>query len=165
MAGSVFRAAEVMDMAIAIEEDGRKLYEACASGQFDPRVQDVFRYMVAQETEHIRIFEGMKDDLPDYELPETYPGEMQAYLASFAEQRVFDDAELSDKQCEIFTDHNAAIDRAVALERKSILFYSAVKGAVRESEQGAIDDIIAQEHLHIRRLLELRRELEGRSDT
>jgi rubrerythrin len=165
MAKSLFRAAEVMDMAIAIEEDGRRLYEACASSQLDPRVLDVFEYMVAQENKHIRIFEGMKDDLPDYELPETYPGEMQAYLASFAEQRVFDEAELSNKQCEIFTDHSAAIDRAVALERKSILFYSAVKGVVRKSEQDAIDEIIAQEHLHVRRLLELRRELEGRSDT
>ena len=164
MENSLFRAAEIMDMAIAIEEDGRALYQSCVSDQFDPRVQEVFKYMVAQEKEHICIFRQMRDGLPDYELPETYPGEMADYIATFVQQRVFDEPELSGESCRAFADHDEAIDTALELERRSILFYSAMSSVVRESEQAAIEKIIAQEHLHIRRLLQLRRELEGRSE-
>jgi len=45
---------------------------------------------------------------------------------------------------------------AVELERSSIAFYSGVKQIVRESEKGVIDDVITEEHRHIRRLLELK---------
>jgi rubrerythrin len=50
----------------------------------------------------------------------------------------------------------------VDFENRSIRFYSGLKKAVPSSDQKQIDEIIAQEHEHIRRLEALRDEKEKR---
>ena len=46
--------------------------------------------------------------------------------------------------------------QAIGFEKDSILFYSAMKQLVRQSEREALDQVISEEQGHIRRLVELR---------
>lgn len=153
----IFRASELMDMALQIERNGMRFYRHCAAADIDPEIKEIFEYLVEQEKEHLQLFSGMKEGLDDYSLPESYPGEMRSYVEGFVEGRVF--SRPQEAQQPRLANANEAIDFAIQFEEYSILFYSTMKRLVRDSEQEVVERVIGEEHKHIRRLLELRRGL------
>jgi rubrerythrin len=156
----VFRASEILDMAIQIERQGLSFYETCASSGLRQDVSKVFRQLMGQEQLHVQIFSRMKAGLDDYSLPETYTGEMRSYIDSFVRDQVFYGPSGALGQPSRIEDPFTAIEFGIGFERRSIMFYSAIKEVIRESETRVVDDVIAQEHGHIRWLLALRRKLE-----
>ncbi len=159
----VFRAVELMDMAVRIEERGRAFYEACLNAATDSGLKDVFHYLMEQEIEHARVFSHMKEDLPeDRILPESYPGELRNYLDPFVEGEVFDDAGMASKRSREAEDPVEAVEAALEFEKASILFYSGMKPFVRRSEAEVVDRVMAEEHAHVRRLLSFRQKITSR---
>jgi len=163
MAQPIFRAGEVLDMAIEVEQDGIMFYEAFRQRSQDPRATDVFDYLIDQERKHMATFSQIKSELAeDYPLPESYPGEMRRYMDCFVKDRIFQDPGKAAEQEETLSDPFRAIETALDFEQRSIVFYSKIKSIVRPSEGGAIDRVIAQEHTHIEKLLDLRENLDRR---
>lgn len=159
---ALFRASEMLDMAIQIEQQGLEFYKACLAAQTNPEVKEVFQYLADQEKEHASIFSRMKAELPDdYTLPESYPGEMQHYMDTFVKGKVFEDPAEAGKKGMEMADPLAVIDFGLEIEKASILFYSGMKEYVRSSEVQDIDRIIAEEQQHVKRLLALRKDVEG----
>lgn len=156
----IFRAGEILDMAVQIERQGISFYEACASSSLQRDVLEVFRHLMEQERLHVEIFSQMKAGLVDYSLPETYAGEMRSYVDSFVRDQVFSQQEEAFREGADISDPFTAIEFAIAFEQRSILFYTSIKEVIRQSETKVVDDVIAQEHDHIRRLLRLRHTLE-----
>lgn len=152
----LFQATEILDMAIRIERNGADFYEACAEAASNPAAREVFKYLVEQEHRHLELFQGMKQGLETQSLPESYPGELLAYIESLVSDRVFEEAQRGREQAQRIGDHEEAIRFAIEFEEKSILFYSAVKQVARESEKHVIEEVIGEEHKHILRLIELR---------
>lgn len=157
---TLFRASELIDMAVEIEHEGADFYETCARNSSEESVRKVFNSLVGQEHEHARVFESMKEGLEDYTLPESYPGENRSYLRGFVQDKVFSSAGEATEKAEKTEDPLQAVDMALGFEKSSILFYSGMKQLVRASEHDAIDRIINEEHNHIRRLLNLKKNLE-----
>lgn len=155
----LFQAAEVLDMAIEIERQGLAFYQGCAAARASEQVADVFAYAAEQERQHIERFATMKRDLDEYTVPESYPGETLSYLRGFLSHRVFSSVDEASCSAEAIEDEMEAVDMAIELERSTIGFYSGIKQIVRDSEKSVIDEILAEEHRHIRRLLELKNEL------
>lgn len=156
----VFRAVEMLDMAIQIENRGIRFYEGCATARLRQDVLEVFRHLIEQEQLHVEIFSRMKAGLDDYSLSETYTGEMRNYVDSFVQDQVFYQPAEAFQNASDIKDPFEAIEFGIGFERRSILFYSAIKEVIRHSETKVVDDVIAQEHGHIRRLLALRHKLE-----
>ena len=69
----MFRASEILQMAIEIERSGLAFYEACVQAASDGRVAEVFQFMAGEEKKHIEIFGNMEEPLAHYELPQTHP--------------------------------------------------------------------------------------------
>ncbi len=157
---AVFRAGEVLDMAVQIENQGIKFYEACASASLRQDVLEVFRQLIEQERLHVQIFSVMKAGVDDYSLPETYAGEMRSYVDTFVRDRVFHGPAEALRQASDIEDPFRAIEFSIGFEQRSILFYSAIKEVIRYSEIAVVDNVVAQEHGHIRWLLGLRHKLE-----
>ena len=159
----LFRASEVLDMAIQIEIEGVSFYNACIQAALGKEIEDVFHYLVHQEQEHIQVFKGMKKSVEDYPLPEQYPGEARSYIASFVKDQVFYGPPKVLEQAGEIAHPLGAIEFAIGFEKRSILFYSGVKQVVRASEKEAIEKVMDAEHGHVRRLLALRSKLESES--
>ncbi len=156
----VFRATELMDMAIRIEKQGQAFYEACISATPLSELKGVFQYLLEQEIEHARVFRHMKSAMDqDITYPESYPGEHRNYLDAFVKKEVFDDPETAARQVEAVENADQAIEWALDLEKQSILFYSGIKSLIKQFEADEVNRIIAQEHDHVRQLQTLRREL------
>ncbi len=159
----MFRASEMLQMAIEIERAGLAFYDACVEAADDKRVSEAFQFMAGEEKRHIEVFKHMEEPLAHYELPETYPGEVQAYMRALIQERVFAGPELGAEQAQATKNPFQAIAVAIGLEKDSILFYEAMKQLVRSSEAEAIDEVISEERTHIRRLVDLRVSLEKQS--
>ena len=159
----MFRASEMLQMAIEIERSGLAFYEACVGAARDERVGEVFRFMAGEEKRHIEIFKALEEPLAHYELPETYPGELQAYMQALIQERVFAKPETGAQQAVAVENPFQAIAMAIGFEKDSILFYEAMKELVRPSEAEAIDEVVNEEQGHIRRLVDLRVTLEKES--
>ena len=159
----MFRASEILQMAIEIERSGLAFYEACIQATSDERVGEVFQFMAGEEKKHIEIFQAMEEPLSHYELPQTYPGELQAYMRALVQDRVFAQPESGAQQAAAVANPFQAIALAIGLEKDSILFYEAMKRSVRSSEAAVIDGVIGEEQTHVRRLVDLRVVLEQES--
>ena len=161
MEKSIFRASEVLDMAVKIEDQGLSFYKAFRHVQnLDEKVIEVLDYLIGQESRHREIFSRMKSGLQERPLAESYPGETQSYIDSFVKDRIFYEIDRAeDALSDIYSLHQA-IQFAVRFEKRSIDFYSTIKQMVRPSEHDVIENIINEEQNHIRRLLKLRQELE-----
>ena len=159
----MFRASEMLQMAIEIERSGLAFYAACVRAARDERVGEVFQFMTGEEKRHIEIFRRMEEPLARYQLPETYPGELQAYMRALIQERVFAEPEAGAQQAAAVENPFQAIALAIGFEKDSILFYSAMKQLVRQSEGETLDQVIAEEQGHIRRLMELRATLKKES--
>lgn len=160
MSKPLFQAAEVLDMAIEIERQGLAFYSGCIAARATESVAEVFEYVADQERRHMELFSRMKRDLAEYTVPESYPGETISYLRGFTKTRVFSNVDEATCSAEAVGDDLEAVEMALDLERSSIAFYSGVKQIVRASEQDVVEEIIAEEHRHIRRLLQLKDNLE-----
>lgn len=161
MSQPLYQAAEVLDMAVQIEKNGLAFYTGCAAAQASEQLGELFGYLAEQEKLHIKVFSDMKQGLEERTLPESYPGETQAYLASLVSDRVFPADQEGACRPEEITDPMDAIAIALSMEKQSILFYSGLRALVRASEQQVMDRVIEEEHEHVRRLLSLRRSLGG----
>lgn len=156
----LFRASELLDMAVQIERQGLEFYETCLSHTTEASVRETLLFMANEERKHVEVFARMKTGLEQYALPESYPGEMQAYIDSFVKDQVFTAQEKALEHAESLRDAKQVIDLALSFEKRSILFYSAMRQVLRASEGEIIDHVIAEEHAHIRRLLAVLRKLE-----
>lgn len=155
----LFRAGEIMDMAIRIEHHGITFYQACLQSAIASEIEDVFNLLIDQEHNHVRIFTEMKKGVANDDLPEDYPGEMQNYINSFVKKEVFDSPAEASRKAAQLKSPLAAVDFAIDFEKRSIRFYSEIKPRVRRSESEKLDQVIAEEHGHIRMLDDLRKKL------
>lgn len=160
MATSMFRASEILEMAVRIEKQGIAFYNACLESELEEEVAGVFRYLIEQERHHINTFKTMRRDLEDYDLPESYAGETGSYMDSFVNEAIFFSPKQAAEKVKSLSDPLQAIDFGIQFENRSINFYEEMKEIVPASEGEKIDDVIEQERRHIERLESLRKEVE-----
>lgn len=156
---SLFQAREILDMAIQIEKQGVDFYKNCLAAELPVKVRKVFQYLLDQEHRHILTFEKMRNDLSDYPLPESYTGESESYIKSFAEEKVFTSPEKSPDAAGGIGDPIEAINVGLEFENQSIAFYQKMKKVVPKSNSNAIEEVIAQERDHRKQLESLRKEI------
>jgi rubrerythrin len=163
MSSSVFQAAQVLDMAIQAESQGRKFYRACRDRIDQPDAAELFDFLIEQERKHERLFREMKERSDRIDLPESYAGEMRRYADSFVEKRIFKQPEEAARAVTGSEGPVEVIDLALGFERASVEFYQDMKKWIRPKEAETIDDIIDEEQSHIHRLNRLREKMEAES--
>lgn len=161
MSAAIFRAAEILDMALQIERQGIAFYSACRDMAHSPGLIKTFSFLIGQEHRHADIFSGMKAEAGEQRLPEGFAGEYESTVDSFVRGRVFSSPEAAEREARRLRDEHTAVDRAVEFEQQSISFYNTIKDRVRDSEAAVIERVIDEERSHIERLNRLRRDLNG----
>lgn len=157
----LFREKEVFKMAIEIEQHGLAFYKACLEAAKEPGVLKVFEHLICQEQKHIELLTEMSEAMDDHPVPESYPGEMRSYVNCFVKDLVYFEPLKGSKIAGEILDPACAIAVGTEFEKRSILFYTAMKQVVHFSDADSIDRLIAEELYHIRRLQLLRLELES----
>ncbi|MBI4964106.1 MAG: ferritin family protein [Desulfomonile tiedjei] len=155
------RPAEILDLAIEMEHEGLGFYKACAKASLGPPVTLVFEHLIAAEQRHVRVFADMKRRLAGEALPEGHSVEVRRYIEKLIWDRVSSATDQILSTVPEIADPVEAVEIAMEFERKSIQLYPALKELLAPTESEIIETVIAEEHDHISRLMDLLHELES----
>lgn len=157
-----FNAAEVFDIAIKIEENGKRFYDRSRELVKDPEVQKLFAELAQEEIKHKEKFTALKNQLPATTAAGTVfdpNNELDLYLKMMADQHVFVSSAGVDAQLAKIQNAADAVKMAVEFEKDSVIFFLTMQDATEEAQGKAfIGALVKEEQEHLRRLtLELKR--------
>lgn len=146
---------EVFKMACEVEDDGREFYLKAAEHAGTDETRKLFAELADWELRHKKLFQSMRDSLPEKQRTEYFDPENEAarYLHGFVEGKVFNlDPSVIDSLAHMETPD--VLRRAIEIEKDSIAFYTGVRQVVPKDAQ-RVDDIITEEQRHVRILSDL----------
>jgi rubrerythrin len=151
-----FNAAEVFQIAIEIEENGKVFYEKAQQLIPDAEVKALFADLATQEVEHKKRFEMLKAQLPQAAGAATVSDpndELYAYLRMMADQHVFvSGAALAEQLAQIKTGTDA-LKLAIQFEKDSVLFFLSMQDATCDDKgRDLIQLLVKEEQEHLKRL-------------
>ena len=153
---SAFKGLEILTFAVEIEKNGQAFYQAVAGQIEDEATKNLFLDLAKEEAAHIVDFQGLMADVDDYQAKEEYSGEYMDYVKVLVDDHVFSKNIDVAQLAKTAADPLSALTLALRFEKDSILFFSELKRTVFHGHEGVIDELIAKEHGHVRRLAQLR---------
>jgi len=140
---------EILTVAMNIEEDGHRFYDAVARNSKRKETNEIFERLRDEEMEHKKTFKEMLDSLSKSDSYDYFgiSEDIASYLRALVDTGVFKntDAESIKKLNEI-----KALEIGIQAEKDSVLFYSeAQKSSVNPKARDIINTIIEVEKGHI----------------
>lgn len=157
--GNIFAGSEIVEIGIQIEKNGKEFYGALAAKSRSRKIKDIFSYLAEEEEKHMQVFQKILGSVERYEPAEAYPGEYFAYMNALAGESVFTQKDKGRKLAEKIKGTARAVEIGITAEKDSIVFYEGMKKAVPQYSHKIIDEVIAQEQTHLRRLMDLKASL------
>lgn len=151
-----FSSSEIVELGIEIEKNGRDFYSVLMAKSKDEGARQVFAYLVKAEEKHIKAFQKLLEKADANKSQEMVSDEYYAYMRALAGGYVFTQANKGKLLAEKIKSDREAIEQAVGFEKESIIFYEGMKESVPAAERSVIDELISQEHKHLRKLLLLK---------
>jgi rubrerythrin len=157
--GVFFTGSELLNIAISIEKNGAAFYGSLVELAGDGEAREMYRQLAAKEREHMDIFQKMLASVADYQPPETFTEEYDAYLKALVDSAVFTNDQVARETAQKAGSDMEAIQIGLRAEKDSIIFYYEMREVVRKQEREAVDRIIEEEKSHVRQLLDLQKRL------
>jgi rubrerythrin len=157
-----FNAAEVFQMAINIEENGKRFYDKALEIVDDQAVKELFADLGLQEVDHKKRFETLKSLLPPEARKSTVwdpDNETDLYIKMMADQHVFRAADSVEKALASVKNARDALKLAIDFEKDSVLFFLSLMDVTDSpKDRELIQLLVKEEQTHLRKLsLELAR--------
>ncbi|HPD16431.1 MAG TPA: ferritin family protein [Planctomycetota bacterium] len=154
--GGLFRVAEVVQMAIEEEHNGKLFYDALAKCAKSPVLKEAARRLAVQEEGHEKAFTALRDRLGLPAQNETYPGEYANYMNALMNGKTFPNEEAAVKLAQDAGGDVAAVSTAILFEKNTLLFLSEMKTLVSDRDAAMVDELIDEERQHLVDLSNLR---------
>lgn len=149
----MFRASEIIEIAVAMEKNGQALYQAMAAAATNPELKDLLEKLAEAETQHIADFRNLGRQFEAYAPPESYPGEYEDYVKALADASVFTQNMDPGAMLQQYATDDAILDLALNFEKETILFLHTFQRLVfSPEEQRVVAKLIRQEQEHIVKL-------------
>ena len=146
----MFAAAELLDMAIKVENNGEAVYRSAIAKVQKPELVCLLKWMADEEAEHARFFSELKHNL-ETKRRNPFVEEMSREL--------FDDLlgnqnfSLKEVDFSAIDDSDAMIDVFIEFEKDSVIFYTVLEPFVEDPVAlEHLQKIIDEENHHIRKL-------------
>ena len=156
---AVFTAREIAETAVEKERKRRDFYANVTKLCTNPEMTKLFRFLTAEEDRHVTTFTKLRDDVPLEEVrPEEYDADMQAYMDSVVEERLYSKI-ASEDFVQRALDAKDVFRLAIALEKDAILFFWEFLPYVSEQDKNIVRALIDEEKGHIRMLWQMKQAL------
>lgn len=152
----LFDPREVIEIAIEMEEMGNEFYKAISEKARDERVRSVFSKLAKDELKHKEEFSKMLSSTEYFAPQESYPDEWIGYVRALLASRTVVGRDYLKAKAEEMEDPKEAIDIGITMEKDTILLYEMFRKFVGSSGEKVVDQILSQEHTHLRDLYELK---------
>ena len=153
---NLFKPAEILKIALKIEENGREYYLEAKEKASSQKVGDLFGYLADEEVKHLAIFNGMLNTVGEERVVESYSGEYDEYVKALADSYVFTKDAVGKEMVARAKGEKEVIEFAIGFEKDSILLYYEMVELVPVSKRGIVEQVIREEKSHVRKLNEIR---------
>ncbi len=154
--GGLFKVAEVVQMAIDEEHNGKLFYDELAKVARSATLREAALRLAIQEEGHEKAFTALRDRLGMPAAPEAYPGEYADYMHALMAGKSFPNEEAAIKLAHDAGGDAQAINTALLFERNTLLFLTEMKGLVSERDAAMVDELIDEERQHLVDLTNIR---------
>lgn len=150
---AIFRATDIVEMAMELEKSGEIFYSAVAKKVASPEVRTLFQELAEEEKHHYAAFEKLTrttwdtsplsgDDWDQYLM----------YLQATIQSAFFEGSDKALSLAEQVSDEKEALRMAVAFEKETMLFFHDLHDKVSKADKAVVERIIAEEKTHLQRL-------------
>ncbi len=147
-----FKAAEIAEAAIRIEQQGQAFYKDAAEAARNQDAKDFFLYFAAEEARHEQIFREFQARMGEYDLPAwSTSEEYSAYLQALIDSHSIFSPDLKERLARAGNE-TEAIRLAMGFEKDTILFFMEMRELVPDSEKRFVQQCIDEERSHLRKL-------------
>lgn len=145
-----FSVAEVIQLAISMEEEGVKYYEKYAA-MADVELKEILLGMAEDERQHAKVFQEMYKDLEisEYEEDYLFSANVQDFFASYAKNEGF------SRDMPPIDSVRDAIKIGAETEKVTIAYYKSLLEFANEDVTKILVRLIEEEEKHQKRLEEL----------
>lgn len=151
-----FNAAEVFQIAIDIEENGRSFYEKAQEKIDNEEVKAVLKSLGLAEIQHKELFASLLSKLPVSAKESTVwdpEDEMNQYLKMMADMHVFRTSDDLDRRLAGISTAKDALTLALEFEKDSIVFFLSMKDMTEEKQgRDLIDQLVKEELSHHKKI-------------
>lgn len=144
-----FSVEDIIDVAVKIEQAGKKFYSNLAIQEVNEPVRDVFVYLSNEEENHVKSFEYLAYILRDENLF-TCSGEYKEYLDAVIKAHIFFNQDPDN--LERIETPREALEMSIRFERDSIMVFNELMSLVGDKGKEALQNLIFQEQTHIQKL-------------
>jgi len=158
MPTTIFTARDIVEVAVEKEIKRKEFYATVTELSTNKEMTNLFKFLSAEEDKHVATFVELRDSIPVEARPEEYDADMQAYMDSIVEDRLYSDIDSKDFVQDAI-DTKDVFRLAIALEKDAILFFWEFLPFVNEADKKIVKALIDEEKGHIRMLAKMRKEL------
>lgn len=156
----LLKAADILQVAMQVEQSGEVFYRAVAQKVQSPEAQALFEDLAQQEVKHFHIFSSLAKAVRDKPMMTTDEwDEYQGYLGATVQSAFFEGPDRALALAEEVTDEKEALRMAMSFEKETLLFFYDLRDIVPDSSRKAIQRVVAEEKSHIQRLAGILRDL------
>ena len=157
----IFSAREIAAAAVEKEKMRRGFYQSVAEVTTDDKLKALFMFLKAEEDHHVHEFEKIRDHIPEDDThPEAYVEEMEAYMDSVIDDRLYADID-SEQFVQKAIDAGKVLDLAIGFEKDAILYFREFIPFLNPTDREIVENLIEEEKGHIRKLADMKKQMAG----
>jgi rubrerythrin len=154
----IFSAREIVEAAVEKEKKRREFYANVSELSTHEGIKNLFQFLAEEEERHVAAFTQIRDNLPGDAHSEEYSADMEAYMDSVVDDRLYADID-SKEFVQNALDAKNVFRLAIGFEKDAILYFREFLPYLAESDRKVVAELIEQEKGHIRKLAEMARQL------
>ena len=155
--GVNFAITDVVELGIQIEKNGKAFYTTVALNSKNAGAKKLFEFLAAEEDRHIHTFERILKNVEETEPPAAQTEEYYEYLDALAGEHVFTKKDSGEGVAKSIKTDKEAIEKAISFEKDSIVLFDGMKKVVPVKDHKVIEELIAQEQMHLSKLLSIKK--------
>lgn len=155
----IFSVREIAEAAVEKEKRRRAFYAKVYELSTDQTMKDLFQFLTEEEDNHVVAFTQLRDSLPQKTRAEEYDEEMDAYMDSVIDDRLYsriDSVEFVEKAIS----SKNVFQLAIGFEKDAILYFREFLPFLTDVDRKIVESIIEEEKGHIRKLAEVRKQMD-----
>lgn len=154
----IFSAREIAEAAVEKEIKRKGFYATVYELSTNKDMKDLFQFLTEEEDRHVAAFVKLRDNLPAEIQPEEYNEDMEAYMDSVIDDRLYSHID-SKEFVQKALNARDVFRLAIGFEKDAILYFREFLPFLTESDRKVVEELIEQEKGHIRKLADLQKRI------
>lgn len=149
----MFSIHEIIDIAVKLEKNSEKIYRKARKRTADIALKDLLEWIVTEELSHADWLAALKSDIEQNKGHPLIKEMSETLVKDFVGEQAFS---LQDVDFAKIKNAEALIQIFIDFEKDTIIFYEMLKSFITDKKTiEKVNQIIAQEKVHIEKFLEL----------